>query len=220
MSIPDSVCCRQRRGNTGLAFQVKVSSLAGGMTTEMQQQFQIVSAKAMRHLRRSAVAGHHREVFTIWAWQPFEPSYRWTVAVARPNSRWIPHMASYQVWRSDLDRQNFKSPFEALRHPQLMEPTIHGESVTLTNDDVENFLHRLRGITIPFYLKRPPAITSDGSKFEFKYDEWFLGGTLRWWDDGPAEWRPLTEVIRKIAQELEERRIAEADEREQRKPQS
>lgn len=185
----------------------------------MQKQFQIVSAKAMRQLKRFDFAGTYREVFTIWVWQSFEPSYRWSVCVPRWDCAWHSDRASYLVWRSDIDRQNFKSPFEPQRHPHLMEPTIHREGISLGNEEVEEFIHRLRGISIPFFLKRPPAITSDGTKFEFKYDDWFLGGTLHWWEDGPAEWRPLTEVIRKIAQELEERRIAEAEARERRRPQ-
>jgi hypothetical protein len=112
------------------------------------------------------------------------------------------------VWRSDLDLEKFKSPVERLRHPKDLAPTIENEAVWLTGDDIEDFVQRIRGISIPFFLGSPSVVGCDGTSFEFRYDELFFGGSLHWWEDRPLEWRPFTEVVLNIAKDLQNRKTA------------
>ena len=97
---------------------------------------------------------------------------------------------------------------ERMRHPKNLAPTIEEETLWLTDADVEGFRQRLRGLCVPLNLGPQTVIGCDGTHFEFRCDEPLCGASLRWWEDGPSEWRPFTTVIGQIAGELERRRTS------------
>lgn len=175
------------------------------MSPDLQQEFELLSANAKKRLMAVAASGSYRHVFSFWILPTFTPSSRWTVySPSRPEKK--TPFASYNVWRSDLDSEKFKSPVERLRHPKDLAPTIEHETVWLTGDDIENLVQRMRDISIPFFFGSPSVFGCDGTNFEFHYGELFFGGSVRWWENHPPEWRPFTEVVMKIAKDLQARR--------------
>jgi hypothetical protein len=106
----------------------------------------------------------------------------------------------------DLDLEKFKTPIERLKHPKDLDPTFQSDVLWLTNTDVEQIENRIRNISIPFFLEWPSVAGLDGTRFEFRYDAFTFGGSLNWWQNFPAAWRPFTETVMQIAAELEERR--------------
>ncbi len=176
------------------------------MSPDLQREFRLLSANAKQHLMDVPESGSYRQVFSLWTLPSFTPSSRWTVYSPSRSKKGKSPFASYTVWRSDLDMEKFKSPLERLRHPKDLVPTIENETVGLTGDDIEEFVQRVRGISIPFFLGSPSVVGCDGTNFKFHYDEFFFGGSLHWWEDRPLEWRPFTEVVRRIAEDLEHRK--------------
>jgi hypothetical protein len=155
-------------------------------------------------------SGSYRHVFSLWILPSFTPSSRWTVYSPSPFRKGKSPFASCTVWRSDLDLEKFKSPVERLRHPKDLAPTIEDDLVWLTGYDIEDFVQRIRGISIPFFLGSASVVGCDGTRFEFRCDGSFFGGSLHWREDGPHEWRPFTEAVMKIAADLNDQRTAKA----------
>ena len=176
------------------------------MTPDLQQEFQVLSAKADQQLRAVPAFRRYRHLFSIWTLPSFSPSSRWTIYAPLPSSKGKSPFASYTVWRSDLDLEKFSSPVVRLSHPKDLAPTIQGEEVILTADIIEGFEQSIRGIAIPFFPGGPPPVGCDGTGFEFHYGGLSCGGSLRWGEDRPQEWRPLTGAVRKIAADLAARR--------------
>jgi len=178
------------------------------MLPDLQKEFRLLSANAKQRLMNVPASGSYQHVFSLWILPSFTPSSRWTIYSPSQSGKGKSPFAEYIVWRSDLDVEKFGSPLERLRHPKDLTPTFENEAVWLTGDDIGNFVQRLRGISIPFFLGSPSAFGLDGTRFEFRYDELFFGGSLHWWEDHPLEWRPFTEVVMKIAKDLQGRRTA------------
>jgi hypothetical protein len=178
------------------------------MSPDLQREFQLLSANAKQQLMDVPASGSYRHVFSLWILPSFTPSSRWTVYSPSRSGKGNSPFASYTVWRSDLDMEKFKSPVDRLRHPKDLAPTIENDTVLLTGDDIENFVQRIRGISIPFFLGSPSVVGCDGTSFKFHYDELFLGGSLHWWEDRPLEWHPFTDAVMKIAKDLQDRQTA------------
>src|SRR5947209_15652530 len=121
------------------------------MTPDLQQEFQLLSAKAKQQLKNIPASGSCRHVFSLWTMPSFSPSYRWTIFSPVPRAKESRPFASYTVWRSDLDREKFRSPVERLRHPKELAPTVEDEEVWLTEDIIQGFEQSIRGIAIPFF---------------------------------------------------------------------
>jgi hypothetical protein len=175
------------------------------MSPDLQQEFQLLSASAKWQLLDVPESGSYRHVFSLWILPSFTPSSRWTVYSPSRSGKGKSPFAEHIVWRSDLDLEKFKSPVERLRHSKDLAPTIENEAVWLTGDDIEGFVQRIRDISIPFFLGSPSVVGCDGTRFEFRYDELFFGGSLHWWEDRPLEWRPFTEAVMKITEYLQGR---------------
>ncbi len=180
------------------------------MSPDLQREFRLLSANAKQHLMDVPATGAYRHVFSLWIFPSFTPSSRWTVYSPSRSGKGKCPFASCTAWRSDLDLEKFKSPVERLTHPKDLAPTIENEAIWLTGDDIEDFVQRIRGISIPFFLGSPSVVGCDGTSFEFRYDELFFGGSLHWWEDRPLEWRPFTEVVLNIAKDLQNRKTAKA----------
>lgn len=178
------------------------------MTPDLQCEFESLRKAATHRLTDVADSASHRHVLSIWVRPSFTPPYRYTVYAPFSSAKLHQPYASYAVWRSDLDLGKVSNPLERLRHPKHLAPTIEEEMLCLTDADVEALLQRLRGISVPLYPGPPTVIGCDGTDFEFRWDETLYGASLRWWADGPSEWRPLTTAVAQIAGELERRRLS------------
>lgn len=178
------------------------------MTPDLQKEFQLLSVAAMQHLKEVPESGSHRHVFSVWVMPSFAPSIRWTVYLPTRPDRGHRPFASSTVWRSDLDWERFRSPGERLKYPKELTPTIEDGTVWLTEEVVQGFERRLRGISIPFFLGNPSVAGCDGTSYEFYYNEWVFSGSLHWWDSLPQEWRPFTEAVVQIVSDLKERKAA------------
>ncbi len=178
------------------------------MTPDLQAEFESLGKAAMQRLKDVPDSASHRHMLSIWVRPSFTPPYRYTVYTPFSSAKLYQPFASYTVWRSDLDLSRLRTPVERLRHPKDLAPTIEDGSLWLTDADVEGFRERLRGICVPLYPRPSNRIVCDGTGFELCWDETLYGTSLRWWEDGPSEWRPLTTVIGQIAGELEKRRMS------------
>lgn len=167
------------------------------MTPDLQKEFAAVADQARQQLKSVPESGSYNHVFSTWVFPSFAPSYRWTVYSPRPFTKGKKAFASFTIWRSDLDLQKFNSPIERLRFSKEIAPSVEEEVVWLTESEVEELVSRLRGVSIPVFVSAS-VVGCDGTSFEFRYDEFFFGMTLHWWEDHPAEWRPFTEVVRGI----------------------
>jgi len=176
------------------------------MTSDLRREFQSLSERANRQLRDVPESGSYRHVFSFWVLPSFIPAYRHTLYSPLPLAKGKQPFASITIWRRDLDSEKLKTPVERLKHPKDLDPTIENDTLWLTNADVEDFEQRIRAIAVPLSLGPPTMVGCDGTSFEFRCNEVFYGGSLHWWEDQPAEWRPFTSVVRQIGDELEKRR--------------
>jgi len=176
------------------------------MTPDLQREFQSLREKAMKELKNIAATGSYCNVFSLFVLPSFSPSRRFTVySPVRPEKGHRPFVA-FSTWRSDLDAEKLRSPIERLRYPKDLSPTIENDTLWLTDAEPGEIEQRIRSIAIPLYLGPPSVVGCDGTRFEFQYDALFFGATIHWWEDRPQEWRPFTETLIQIANELEERR--------------
>lgn len=176
------------------------------MTPDLQREFQSLRQSATQQLRDVPESGSYRHVFSILVRPSFAPAYRCTVYAPLSFAKGKQPFASFVIWRNDLDFDKLRTPVERLKHPKDLSPTIEDDTLWLTDTDVEDYLQRVRGISVPLYLGPATVAGCDGTSFEFHCDEIFYGASLRWWEDQPSEWRPFTMVIVQIASELEGRR--------------
>ena len=102
--------------------------------------------------------------------------------------------------------EKFRTPVERLKYPKELSPTFKEHTLELTDADIEDFERRIQGISIPIYLGPSRTVGMDGTSFEFQCDEFFFGASIHWWEDEPTRWRPLTDKLRRILEELDERR--------------
>ena len=176
------------------------------MTPDLQREFQLLTQSAKQQLKDVPESGSYRHVFSLWVMPSFAPASRCTLYSPLPFKKEREPFASFTIWRSDLDLEKLRSPTERLRYPKDLTPTIQNDVLWLTDGEVEEIEQRIRGISIPVCLGGPSVAGCDGTSFEFRYDEIFFGLSLHWWEHHPSEWRPFTEPVMHIAQELEKRR--------------
>jgi len=175
------------------------------MTPDLQAEFRSLSEKARRELKNVPASGSHRRVFSFWAFPSFTPALRCSIYSPLPRKE-VKAFAEFSIWRTDVDLEKLRSPVERLKHPRELEPTMHGEIVWLTGEEVAEMEQRIRGIPIPIFLAPPTWAGIDGTGFEFEYNEPFYGVAIHWWEDQPSEWRPFTQTITRIVGELDDRR--------------
>ena len=176
------------------------------MTPDLQNEFELLAADARQRLREVSCSGSYRQVFSFWTMPSFSPCSRWTIYSPQPFGKVDRPFASYTIWRSDLDLEKLKSPVERLKFPKHLAPTVQEDIVQLTEVEVQKIERQISGIAIPICPDECAVTVLDGTRFEFRHDQLFFGGSLHWWENHPSEWRPFTEVIRRIAAELEQRR--------------
>src|ERR1700761_5133193 len=101
------------------------------MEPDHMTEFLTLSEKARSLLRDVPERKGFFEVFSIWSYPSFVPSFRWTVY-----SPWLPNgdekaIASHTVWQMNMDAEKFRNPVERLLHPRILEPTIEEEKFVL-----------------------------------------------------------------------------------------
>jgi len=176
------------------------------MTSDLQREFQSLSDIARKQLREVPESGNYRHVFSIWVLPSFSPAFRCTIYSPLPIAEGKQPFADFSIWRSDLDSEKVRSPVERLRYPKDLTPTIESDVVWLTADEVIRMERTIQGISVPLYLGQGSIAGCDGTLFEFRYDEIFFGGSIHWWENFPAEWRPFTDAVVGIVTELRGRK--------------
>ena len=53
-------------------------------------------------------------------------------------------MASFTIWRSDLDSDKLRAPVERLRHPRDLSPTIEDDTFWLSDAEADQEHHPKR----------------------------------------------------------------------------
>lgn len=176
------------------------------MTPDLQAELRLLSDKAKAGLRDVPASGGYRHVFSFWTFPSFSRSSRWTIYSPWPSAKGTQPLASFTVWRSDLDSEKFRSPVERLKFPKDLAPTIQEEVIHLNDREVEEFERQIGDISVPLYLGQANNFGCDGTRFEFRYDALFYGATLHWWESYPTEWRPFTDTVKSFIAGLERRK--------------
>ena len=176
------------------------------MTPDLQREFQLLAAKAKERLKEIPQSGSHRRVFSFWEMPSFTPHTCCTVYAPLRHANNVQPLASFTVWRNDLDLEKFRTPIERLKYSRDLQPSIEEDSVFLTNNEIDVITQTLRAISIPIFIEPSRVVGCDGTSFEFQADFNFCDASLHWWEDQPQIWRPLTEAVRNIVRGIELRR--------------
>jgi hypothetical protein len=176
------------------------------MTSDLQKEYARLADAARHKLKDVAESGSYRRVFSFWSFPSFAPSFCWTIYTPHSVANTARPFADYTVWRSDLDLEKMRSPVERLKYPKDLHPTIDGESVPLTKEEVETMESTISGIAIPLCLREPTVVGCDGTRYEFQYSRFMFSASLQWWESYPQEWRPLTVALIRSVEELESQR--------------
>ena len=178
------------------------------MTPDLQQEFQALSERARQQLREVPACGGYQNVFSFWIFPSSSPASRCTVHSPLATAVGKKPFASFIIWRSDLDLEKLRAPAGESKDPKEQAPTMQGDVLWLADREIEEIQQRIRGVSVPLYLNQEPMPGADGTSFEFRYDDALFGASLRWWVDSPKEWRPFTDAIMHIVNQLEDRRKA------------
>lgn len=102
--------------------------------------------------------------------------------------------------RTKWDRQYDKERFESsMRSKSDLEPTMDKTLITLSEDLAQPILERVKNLSLPLFVQQC-GIQLDGTQFEFANGQ----VTLRWGDNCPTEWEPLSEMVLKLVQCVEQ----------------
>ena len=176
------------------------------MTPDLQQEFQTLSERARQQLREVPACGGYQNIFSFWTFPSSSPASRCTVH--SPLAAGKKPFASFIIWRSDLDFEKLRSSATQPSNAKDFALTMQGDVLWLAEREIEEIQQRIRGVSVPLYLNQEPMPAADGTTFEFRYDDSLFGASLRWWVDFPKEWRPFTDAIIHIVNQLEDRRKA------------
>ncbi len=168
------------------------------MTPDLRNEFQSLRDRATQHLRNVPEIENFRHIFSLWKFPSYSPALRCSV--------YTPAFAAFTIWRSDLDLEKLRTPVERLKYPKDLAPTFEEHTLELPRTDIEDFERRIQSISIPVYLGQSQVVGLDGTTFEFHYGDLLCGALIQWWGNHPTEWQPLTNVLRQILDELDERR--------------
>ncbi len=106
-------------------------------------------------------------------------------------------------WLKEEDGQRFSSPVRSLQYLNRLAPTVKFETVELDPQWIQGQLAKLLTVSIPAFVVGS-SIGLDGVTYEVYQSGTQTDTRFNWWCDGPDEWRPLTEIVFAMLEELED----------------
>jgi hypothetical protein len=176
------------------------------MKPDLQQEFVALTQAARTRLKAVPQLVGYERLFSFWEFPSFAPSSCWTVYAHCSFAHATTPFAEYTVWRSDIDLEKLRTPVERLKHPKDLRPTIESESVQLSDAALQAIEFAIRDVAVPFFVRGPSVVGLDGTRFEFQYSRTCLLASLEWRENHPEEWRPFTDALFAVIEDLEGQR--------------
>lgn len=133
----------------------------------------------------------------------FEPDFVWRLLRHNPpfGKGNVSYSARCLCWRKDVDNQKFRSPEERLRYSSPLHPTFETHDILLDAAYAENALTHLCALTIPAFV--PQHIMGfDGVTYRLRVGDLFLRAEYQWWCDPPESWKPLSNFVDQLVDDL------------------
>lgn len=111
-------------------------------------------------------------------------------------------IATRTTWAQQADMEKFFSPMKRLEYLNRLSPSLSFQTVEIDALDVQNGLERLHKLVLPLFTENHPG-GLDGVQYEISTRDYFVGARLRWWGEGPEEWRPLIDIFTSLWAMLE-----------------
>jgi hypothetical protein len=174
------------------------------MDTELLKEWLDLREEAVERIRKGSntdAVGVAR-LFQIVVLESFDNSTGWEIyrKISPTNAK--SYFAVRTCWQRDRDATKFETPIERLKHHSTLMPTLVTRQIELPDEEVESIINKLKAVSIPVFIEIE-TIGTDGTSYEFSFDEYFVSGIYRWWETPPAPWKPLSEVILTILRYLE-----------------
>lgn len=100
--------------------------------------------------------------------------------------------------RTKWDRQYDRDCFESsLRTKADLEPTVAKTLIKLSDEFAQPILEQIKYLSLPLFVQC--GVQIDGTHFEFANGQ----VTLNWGENAPTEWAPLSEILLKFVQYVE-----------------
>ena len=106
-------------------------------------------------------------------------------------------------WLKAEDVQRLSSPVRSLQYLNRLAPSMTFQTVELDPQWMQEQLTKLLTVSIPAFVVGD-SIGLDGVRYEIHQSATQTDTRFNWWCDGPAEWRPLTEIVFAMLEELED----------------
>lgn len=106
-------------------------------------------------------------------------------------------------WLKEEDIQRLSSPVKSLQYLNRLAPAMIFQTVELDPQWTQQQVASLLSASVPPFAVSN-SIGLDGVSYEVRQGSYMAGTCLNWWCDGPDEWRPLTEIVSAMLEELED----------------
>lgn len=106
------------------------------------------------------------------------------------------------AWAQQADVEKFSSPVKRLEYLNRLSPNLSFQKVEIDSTEIQHLLRILRGLVLPLFIL-DDSIALDGVSYELIHDSSMTKTRLRWWGEGPEEWRPLIDIFTSLWTTLE-----------------
>ena len=105
-------------------------------------------------------------------------------------------------WFCQDDYKKFSSIIEREKHPNYITPTIKYRSHSIEKSYSELIVKELSSISIPFNTKSNIA-GCDGTDYELELGSYWANIKIKWWEDGPEQWRTVDNFTKRLTGEFD-----------------
>ena len=174
------------------------------MDAEQIKEWFAFEQRALESVRSGSVPSEMgiKRVLQITIVPSFEPAICWEICQRVPSSDKNYFVVTTR-WQRNDDVVKFETPVERLKHPRILDPTIETQSLDLVSFTVEEFLDRLKSVSIAAYVGETTC-GFDGTQYELAFGDFFLNAKYSWWQEPPIEWKPLGEAVMDFLHKLEQ----------------
>ncbi len=127
-------------------------------------------------------------VIQLWMYPAFSDFVSWTVFADKDHTNPI---VKQVIWNKLFDIQRFTDPLEGLKKGWHTAPIMSVEEALLRSDEFAARLKNGQSIRVALLTEKSPW-GLDGTSYGLWYKHFYADFRLKWWADGPQEWRELT----------------------------
>lgn len=111
-------------------------------------------------------------------------------------------IATRTAWAQAADAERFSSPVKRLAYLSRLSPSLSFQTAEIDPVETQQALKTLRGLVLPLFIV-DDSIALDGVSYELHHDSSMTRIHLRWWGEGPEEWRLLIDIFASVWAMLE-----------------